>query len=414
MTTDAVPYDVAVITDAESLEGVVRRAGAAEAIAVDVEANGLFVYRPRLCTVQIAWEEDSRTRVAIVDTLVVPALGLAPLFGPQGPIAVLHDLTFDARMLSEHGAPLTRARDTSVAARLLGQKATGLSSVLAAELGVSLNKRFQQHDWSERPLGAPELRYLGDDVAYLLALDRALSARIEAMDITAELEDEYAHKLRAALAPPRDSRPMYVRVKGAQKLDPQGRAALLRLVAARESAAEAADVPPFKIVTNEILLELARIRPTSIHALGRIRGALSGRSGKLATRWIEAITLGIKDGDIPAEDRIYFEPPQMDRREIARRREIEAKISAFRRAEAKRRGVDEQVVLPGHCAHDLASVLVSAAPLDPTTEAKIAAIQGLGKKRFRLYARAFVELLDTPKTAEKNHPVADEGAREEP
>lgn len=404
-STSPPPYELSLIEDVAALGRILERASKAEAIALDVEANGLFVYRPRLCAVQIAWDEGGATRVAVVDTLAMGASELAPLFGSEGPIKVLHDLTFDARMLAESGAPIGRARDTSVAARLLGQTSTGLSSVLAAELGISLDKRFQQHDWSRRPFARDQLRYLGDDVAYLVALDRALSSKASAIDIEAEIAEECAYKLEAALAPPRDGRPAYVRIKGAQKLDREGRAVLRRLVAARESIAEAADVPPFKIVTNEILLELSMTRPTTIAALGRIRGALSGRAGKHAGTWLEAITRGIADGDIPAEEAALFEPVVMNRREVARRREIEARVSGFRRAEAKRRGVDEQVVLPGHCAQAVASLLAGAPPGEGVDPARIAAIPGFGEKRASLYAARLASLLvakaEAPSSSDK-------------
>ncbi|MDI1449563.1 HRDC domain-containing protein [Polyangium sp. 6x1] len=394
---EAPPYEVLWVEEARALGGAIERAMQAKAIAVDVEANGLFVYRPRLCAAQIAWEESESTVVLIVDTLVTSAAALERLLGPEGPTKVLHDLTFDARMLAEAGAPLARVRDTSVTARLLGQKATGLASVLAAELGVVLDKRFQQHDWSRRPVSPAERRYLGDDVAYLLRLDRALAAKAAAIDIEAEIEEECTYKLRAALAPPRETRPSYVRVKGAQKLDRPGRAALRNLVAAREAIAEAADVPPFKIVTNEILIELAQRRPTSVPELGRVPGALSGRAGRHAAKWLDAIARGAAEGDVPPEEQALFEVAPIDRKEIARRREIEAKISSFRRAEAKRRGVDEQAVLPGHCAQDLASILLSSAGEDAAaTLARIAQIPGLGAKRVERYGKRLSSLLTAP------------------
>jgi ribonuclease D len=387
------PPDVAVIQDERALEAAIRGARSAAAIAVDVEANGLFVYRPRLCTIQLAWEEGERSRVVVVDTLAVTASLLAPLLGPEGPVKVLHDLTFDARMLDEAGAPLARVRDTSVAARLLGRTSTGLAAMLEAELGIQLDKRFQQHDWSRRPLGAAELCYLGGDVAHLLPLDRALAAKAAEKDIAPEIEEECAHKLRGALAPPRDARPTYARIKGASKLCAVGRAALRRLAIAREEAAEAADVPPFKVVSSEVLLELALRRPKTLAALVEVRGATEGRAGRYAPRWLSAIELGERDGDIPAEDHAYFEPTRIDRAKVARRRDIEVRISAFRRAEAALRGVDEQVILPGHCAQELASVLLDAAPDDPALLDHIAAIPGMGARRVDRYGAIWAALL---------------------
>ncbi len=394
MSTPEEPaYEIDLIEETSALGAALEQAARASAIALDVEANGLFVYRPRLCAVQMAWEDGATTRVVVIDTLKIDPTLLAPLLSAEGPVKVLHDLTFDARLLADHGVLLGRARDTSVAARLLGQTATGLSSVLTTELGISLDKRFQQNDWSRRPFAPAELRYLGNDVAYLLELDRSLAAKATSAEIEEEIHEECAHRLRMALAPPKDVRPAYVRVKGAQKLDRLGRAVLRRLVMARETIAEAVDVPPFKVVSNEILLLLSTKRPKTIGDLSRIPGALSGRAGKHAALWLSAITLGIEDGEIPEADRLLLDPVTMSRREITRRREVEVRVSGFRRAEAKRRGVDEQVVLPGHCAQEVATLLIATKEGSAADPAQIAAIAGLGEKRAKLYAVRLATLL---------------------
>ncbi len=398
--TDGGIHDCTLVQDADALDAVVTRARHASAIAVDVEANGLFAYRAQLCTVQLAWEEGERTKIAVIDTLRVSTSALAALFAAHAPIKVLHDLTFDARLLQESGAPLDHVRDTSVAARLLGVKATGLSAVLSQELGVVLDKRYQRHDWSRRPLEPAHLAYLSNDVAYLLQLERAIMKRVVAMDIAAEVEAECAYKLASATAPPRDQRPAYARVKGVQRLDPTTRAVLMHLATAREEIAESINVPPFKVITNEVLMELALKRPRSIADMRSIRGAVSGRAGRYTVRWRDAIAAGVAAGDIPASDRVLFEPPIFDRRAVAKRRDIESKITAFRRGEAQRRGVDEQVVLPGHCVQELAAILVTMTPRDPEMMPRIATIAGIGAKRAEQYGSALAALLESEDTPE--------------
>lgn len=388
-------HDWTLVQDAETLSAVIEHARLAPRIGVDVEANGLFVYRPRLCTVQLAWEEEERTKIAIIDTLRVDAAALAPLFAAPSPIKILHDLSFDARMLHDNGATLEHVWDTSVAARLLGVKATGLAAVVTAELGVVLDKRYQQHDWSRRPLEPMHLAYLSNDVAHLLHLERALRSKVVAMDIAAEVEAECVYKLVAALAPPRDQRPHYVRIKGVQRLDRIGRAILMHLAEAREDIASTLDVPAFKVITNDILLEIARKRPRSHSDLGRIRGALSGRAGRYAAQWLAAVSAGIVAGDVPSSDREYFEPQPFDRVAFAKRREIEGRLNAFRKVEAERRGVNEQVVLPGHCVQDLAKILGSTTARDPDLVPRIAAVAGIGAKRAEQYAGALVALMES-------------------
>ncbi|WP_438002444.1 ribonuclease D [Sorangium sp. So ce185] len=376
------------------LARVVERAARADALAVDVEANGLFAYRPRLCTVQLAFREGDGVAVAVVDALRAPVAPLAPLLGAAGPPKVLHDLTFDARMLAEAGAPLAGVRDTSVAARMLGRAATGLAALVSVELGVKLDKQLQQHDWGRRPLADAELRYLADDVLHLLPLDARLAEHVRALGIEDEIAEECAYKLASALGPPRDPRPAYARIKGAQALDPEGRAILRRLVLAREAAAEEADLPAFKIVAGEVLLELAQRRPTRADDVRAVRGAAAGRAGGLVAAWLRAIEQGRGDGDVPEDERALFAQTRPSRREIAVRRAMETRIAAWRRAEAKARQVDEQVVLPGHCAQDLVEIALAGGRAGGGAVADaIARIPGLGARRLARYGAALAALV---------------------
>jgi ribonuclease D len=397
--------DLTLVETADGLAAVAARAAGAARVAVDVEANGLHAFRPALCTLQLAWPEVGGVAVAVVDTLAVTAqvggLGLlAPLLGPAGPVKVLHDLTFDARLLAEAGAPLGRVRDTSVAARLLGAAKVGLSALLASELGIAHAKHLQQHDWSRRPLMPEELEYLAGDVRHLPALDERLAQRAEALDIAPEIAEECAYKLGTALAPPHDTRPAYVRIKGAAALDPPGRAVLRRLCQAREAAAAAADLPPFKVTSNEILLELAARRPLDLPALAAVRGACSGNAARWASDWLAAIAEGVRDGEVPAEDQPFFAPVVPDRGALARRRAREAQVTAWRKVEAARRGIDLQAVLPGHCAAGLVDALLAndEHPDAAALQAAVACIPGLGSRRRDRYGAAFVALGAKPPT----------------
>lgn len=368
----------------EQLPPVLERAARADVVAVDVEGNGLFAYRARLCTVQLAWRERDADVVAVIDTLAVSAAPLGRLLGDAGPTKLLHDLTFDARLLLEAGVTLGRVRDTSVAARMLGRKATGLASLLAGELGITVAKELQQHDWSRRPLGERELSYLAADVRFLEALDAKLAQDVARLGIGEEVSCECDYKLGTALALAPSPRPAYLRVKGSEALDATGLAVLRRVVEVRERAAEKWDVPPFKVTGNDLLLEIARRRPTSRREIEAMRGGGAGRVAAIGADLLEAVRRGVEEGAVPPEERVERQRP--DRAALAERRAREARLSAWRRAEAAARGVDEQVVLPGHCLQELASGGARDAEA-------IAAIAGLGASRAARYAEALASLV---------------------
>ena len=61
----------AILTTTPELERIAESARRAPLLAVDVEGNGLFVYRARLCTIQLAWTVDGVEQMVVVDTLAV-------------------------------------------------------------------------------------------------------------------------------------------------------------------------------------------------------------------------------------------------------------------------------------------------------------------------------------------------------
>ncbi len=166
-----------IATEAE-LARLLREAAAAPRLAVDVEASGMFAYRARPCTLQFAW--SGAASIAVVDALSVSVALLVVLLGETGPVKIVHDVAFDARLLAEQHVILGNVHDTAIAAHMLGRNATGLASLLGSELGLHIDKTMQHHDWRKRPLDDGMLHYLTEDVAHLEALESKLGRAREA------------------------------------------------------------------------------------------------------------------------------------------------------------------------------------------------------------------------------------------
>jgi ribonuclease D len=338
-----------VATSAVEVEAVARAAEASARIAVDVESNGMFVYRAKTCVVQMAFDAE----VMVLDALATPIEPLARALGEHGPVKIIHDVGFDARMLAESGIELGNVHDTSIAARMLGHQATGLASMLAAMLGVTVSKEMQHHDWAVRPFDERALAYLASDVAHLAALDDALWSEVRARGIEDEVLEETRYRIATAIESARtpDARPPYVRVKGIERAKGAELAIMRGLAEAREAEAERRDVPPHKVMSAEAMLAVARSRPATIAQLRRVRGAAVDALGDAMLR---AVADGLAAGAIPEGERVWFERPRVAREVVDARRARESRLTAWRKAEAKRRGVDEQVVLPGHCLREIA------------------------------------------------------------
>ncbi len=355
----------------------------------------MHAWRGRLCVMQLAAARDEGPAddVVLIDTLAVTDLSpLAPLLGPEGPEKILHDAGFDARLLRDAGVLLGRVVDTSVHARFLGLRETGLATLLAARFGVTLEKALQQHDWARRPLEAREIAYLAGDVRDLGRLAAALRRDAAAVDIEPEVRDETDYALRHALddrddvAPDGSTRPAYTRVKGARELGAIGRSILREVCEVRERAAESWDTPSGRVLSNASLVLVSKARPRR-GADVRAMGVLQGRATEIADAIADAVARGVTRGDIPPAERRWF-ASERSGGDIGLRKAREALLSHWRAEEATRRAVDLQVVLPGHCLSDLAS-------RGARSLRELRAIDGFGETRTARYGASLVALLGT-------------------
>ena len=379
------PHPVVVTRD-DALRDLLGTLMRAERLAVDIEASGMFAYRARPCTVQLGWDDGQQ--IAIVDVLTVPIATLAPVLGVDGPVKIVHDVAFDARLLADCGIALGNVHDTSVAARMLSRPATGLATLLDVELGVHITKSLQQHDWRVRPLEPAMVEYLAADVAHLEALEARLWAELQERAIEEAVLEETRYRIASALAAsqPVASPPAYARVKGASRLAERDLAALRLIAELREHEAERRDVPPHQVASADTLLAVARTRPANAEALARIRSlsTATAEAQAFAGALLRAIA-GAGD-HIPEDERTYFEPARMPAEEARLRRQRETRLIAWRRAEAKRRGVDEQVVLPGHCLKD-------AVDADVQSPDGLARVPGIGAFRVQRDGEAIASAL---------------------
>jgi ribonuclease D len=372
------------VDDAEALQPLVTGMLAAGRVAVDIESNGMFAYCPRVCTVQLAWRDANGAHIAVVDTLAAPVQALAPMLESTEVSKLIHDLAFDARVLHQEGVSLANVRDTSVVATYLRKPATGLASLLDAELGISLPKDMQNSDWARRPLDEASIAYLANDVRYLSELEERLTAELGVKDLEDEVATETAYRLAAALQTQVDRRPAHLRIRGYDKLDDVGRSVLVSLCEARERIAEELNLPPQRIVNDRLIWAIAQQRPVTVRALRLIGGATRRLDERVRAAMVEAVRKGrvseLKLDDEPAAEE------QLDRDEVKRRRDLEKRLHTWRRGEAERREIHEQAVIATHTIKRLVRG-------DAASEEEIASLVGLGRSRAQRYAASLARMV---------------------
>jgi ribonuclease D len=163
--------------------------------------------------------------------------------------------------------------------------------------GVKLSKAFQRSDWGRRPLSGEQLAYAALDTHYLLPLADELRT-----DLTArgQLEQARAEFGRLAVVEPRErvfDTEGWRRLKGARELDAPGRTVLKALWLAREARASEEDRPPFKVLAEQTMVDLAKRRPATPEALARVPGVTPQVMRRLGAAIQEALRAAL-DGQV--------------------------------------------------------------------------------------------------------------------
>ena len=265
------------VADATALSDLVARLRDEPVVAFDTESNSFHVYRERVCLLQVS----TRTADFVLDPLAVDPAPLGDVLC-DGRETVLHGADYDVRCLRrEWGWRLPRLFDTMAAARRLGHEGLGLSALVERHFGVRLSKAFQRADWGRRPIARDLLAYAGLDTHYLLPIYDLLSQELAAKGLAEEARKEFD---RIASVEPREKvfdPEGWRRLKGARELVAPGKVTLRALWIAREDRARADDRPPFKVLGEQAMLELARRRPRTDEELTRVPGVTPAVMRKL-------------------------------------------------------------------------------------------------------------------------------------
>jgi ribonuclease D len=248
------------IQTADALLPLVAGVAAAPEVYLDTEADSLHHYFDKVCLIQItlpraAGDEGDHY---LIDTLA--GLDLRPLFSAlRDKLLVLHGSDYDLRVLRRDFTFVPAAIfDTMHAARLAGHTAFGLDALVRKYLGLALDHKIQKADWSRRPLTPRLLKYAVEDTAFLPRIARALREELEQLGRT-EWHRQLCGQLIELSQAARDRDPDESwRIKGSFHLDRKALAILRELWRWRDAEAQRWDRPPFMVLGNEKLLELAR------------------------------------------------------------------------------------------------------------------------------------------------------------
>src|SRR6266480_2583343 len=242
-------------------------------LALDTEGASFHRFLDRIYLLQIS----TRERSAIIDPLPIgsPAK-LGQLLQSNDVEVVFHDADYDLRLLhQDYGWHVTKIFDTRIASQLLGIKSFGLAALLEQFFDVKLDKKHQRADWSMRPLTPDMLEYAAQDTRYLLQLKDHMTSELQRRGRLHWAEEEFA-RLEGTRWEAEEEMEGFLRLKGARDLTRRELAVLREVANWRDTVAAALDRATFRVLGNEVLLDLARRTPRSISELSAIKGMPKG------------------------------------------------------------------------------------------------------------------------------------------
>lgn len=368
------PFDY--IDNPRDWEACLHRLQAEPRLAIDLEANSMYVYREQVCLMQISIP----TQDYIVDPLA--DLNFAPLgelIADPGVEKIFHAAEYDLILLKrQYGWELNNLFDTMWAARILGYTRYGLASLLEDFYGVRLNKRFQKANWCKRPLSPAHLAYAQHDTHFLFRLRDRLGQELREADREAEAAEIFAEQTQVQIPDTSFDPDSFWSIHGAGDLTREQQAVLKAIHIYRDEEAQRRDRPLFKIFGDRTALELARRSPTNLSELAQVHGMTKGQVRRYGRRLLEVIRQGKRQP-----------PPRYPRRGKRHPEDVMNrfdKLHTWRKQRAQARGVESDVIISRDALWEIART-------NPQTQAELCRLENVGDWRCETYGDEILDVL---------------------
>jgi ribonuclease D len=310
-----------VIDTDDKLAALLPAIQSANWLALDTEADSLHAYPEKVCLIQISTTAGDE----LVDPLA--NLDLDPLLEAlDRHELIMHGADYDLRLLRKHHEFVPSAIfDTMLAARLLGERQFGLSSLAEKFLGVQLDKGPQKADWARRPLTPRMEAYARNDTHFLKPMADKLKIELQNKGRLAWQQESCERLIVECTTPAATDPDSTWRIKGSHKLNRHALAVLRELWRWREGEAIAANRPPFFILNHEKLVNIAAAAAAHQSVDQLLPQRMSPRRRAGLSQALQA-ALSLPASQLPELMRHKFYRP--DEAEMHRYRELEKRRDA--------------------------------------------------------------------------------------
>jgi ribonuclease D len=314
------------------LTALVERLSQQTSVAVDTESNSLHAYHEQVCLVQFSTPEIDY----LVDPLALDDVSsLEKIFANPKIEKIFHAAEYDLICLKRNfGFWVANIFDTRWAVRVLGYARDGLDGLLKEKFDIQVNKKYQKADWGKRPLSEEQINYARLDTHYLIPLKEMLQAELEEKGLLQLACEDFERASNVVI--PAGKPVLWERMANNHSFSPRELTILKELYECREQIAEELDRPPFKVMGDTQLFEIARLTPQYLDELFGL-----GLSNHQVVRWGKAVLQAVEKGQAAP----LVKPQQPERPDEAFLSRLET-LKTWRKNMGRQMKVESDVVLP--------------------------------------------------------------------
>ncbi|MEN0110580.1 MAG: HRDC domain-containing protein [Planctomycetota bacterium] len=303
-----------ILTD-DALADLCGRIRGSRRIGFDTEFVSEDTFRPELCLVQVIAEGGpGGDSLAVIDPQ--PIGDMTPFWETLADgdhVTIAHAAREEINFcMAAIDRPPANLFDTQLAAALCSPEyPAAYSSVVQRVLGKRPNKGEQRTDWRRRPLSDAQIDYALEDVRYLFPLHDKIMSRIEGHGRSEWLDAETEAFVAEVIAA--RTRQRWRKVSGSGGLPARSLAIVRELWLWRQSEAQRRDLPPKRVLRDDLIVELAKKKTDREDKIRAVRGMLHGQLKKAIPDIAAAIRRGL---EAPTDDLIGPRrkppPPQLN------------------------------------------------------------------------------------------------------
>ncbi len=256
------------IESSDTMDDFIAQLNNKKIIAVDTEFFRETSYYPKLALVQIATDSI----IVCIDPLAFDAKkALQEILLDESITKIIHSCSQDLEVLFYYlGKAPRNIYDTQIANALLTeQHQAGYATLVENELDVQLDKSQTRSNWLQRPLTKKQIQYAGDDVYYLYQVHSLLDEKLHKTERKAWLDEELSKLFNDENNFQVASDKLWQRVKGSTKLTRKKLAIVQSIALWREQLAQKKDKTRRKILSDDIIIQLAIEPPENTSILNQ-------------------------------------------------------------------------------------------------------------------------------------------------